>query len=92
MVQLSHLYMTTEKTIAWTRWTFAGKVMALLFNMLSMFVIVFFPRRNCLLILWLQSTSTVILKPKKIKAFTVSIVYMLVYHEVMGSDAIILVL
>ena len=66
IVQLSHPYMTTEKTIALTRWTFAGKVMSLLFNMLSRLVIIFLPRRKHLLISWLQSPSAVILEPKKI--------------------------
>ena len=74
MVQLSHPYMTTGKTIALTRWTFVGKVMSLLFNMLSMLVITFLPRRKCLLISWLQSPSAVILEPKKIKSLTVNIV------------------
>ena len=63
-VQLSHPYMTTGKSIPLTRWTFVGKVMSLLFNMLSRFVIAFLPRSKCLLILWLQSPSTVILEPK----------------------------
>ena len=66
MVQLSHLYMTTGKTIAFTRWTFVGKVMSLLFNMLSRFVITFLPKGKCLLISWLQSPSMVIFQPKKI--------------------------
>ena len=66
IVQLSHPYMTTGKTIALTRWTFVGKVMSLLFNMLSMLVIAFLPRSKCLLLLWLQSPSAVILEPKKI--------------------------
>ena len=74
MVQLSHPYMTTGKTIALTIWTFVGKVMFLLLNTLSRFVIAFIPRRNLLSISWLQSPSTVILEPKKIKSFTVSIV------------------
>ena len=65
IVQLSHLYMTTGKTIALTRWTFVGKVMSLLFNMLSSLVIAFLPRSNCLLISWLQSPSAVILEPQK---------------------------
>ena len=65
-VRLSHPYMTTGKTIALTRWTFVGKVMSLLFNMLSRLVITFLPRSNCLLISWLQSPSAVILEPKKI--------------------------
>ena len=71
MVQLSHPYMTTGKTIALTRWTFVGKVMSLLFNILSRFVIVFLPRSKHLLISWLQSPSAVILEPKKIKSVTV---------------------
>ena len=66
IVQLSHPYMTTGKTIALTRWTFVGKVMSLLFNMLSRLVITFLPRSKCLLISWLQSLSAVILEPKKI--------------------------
>ena len=69
--QLSHPYMTTGKTIALTRWTFVGKVMSLLFNMLSRLVITFLPRSKCLLISWLQSPSAVILEPKKIKSDTV---------------------
>ena len=73
-VQLSHPYMTTGKTIGLTRWTFAGKVMPLLLNMLSRLVITFLPRSKRLLILWLQSPSAVILEPKKIKSLTVSIV------------------
>ena len=68
MVQLSHLYMTTGKTIALTRWTFVGKVMSLLFNMLSGLAIAFLPRSKHLLISWLQSPSAVILEPKKIKS------------------------
>ena len=71
LVQLSHTYMTTGKTIALTKWTFVGKVMSLLFNMLSRLVIIFFPRSKCLLISWLQSPSAVILEPKKIKSATV---------------------
>ena len=74
MVQLSHPYMTTGKTIALTRWTFVGKVMSQLFNMLSGLVITFLPRSKHLLISWLQSPSTVILKPKKIKSVSVSII------------------
>ena len=73
-VQLSHPYMTTGKTIALTRWTFVGKVMSLVFNMLSRLVIAFLPRSKCLLISWLQSPSTVILEPPKIKSATVSTV------------------
>ena len=87
MVQLSHPYVTTEKTIALTRWTFASKIMSLLFNMLSRLVIAFLPSRQCLLISWLQSSSAVILEPKKIKSFTISIVSPSVCHEVMGPDA-----
>ena len=91
MVQLSHPYVTTGKTIALTRWTFVGKVMSLLFNMLSRFVIVFLPRSKVLLISWLQSPSAVILEPEKIKSVTVSIVSPSIYHEVRGPDAMILV-
>ena len=72
IVQLSHLYMSIGKTIALTRRTFIGKVMSLLFNMLSRLVIAFFARSKCLLISWLQSPSTVIWEPKKIKSVTVS--------------------
>ena len=74
IVQLSHLYMTTGKTIALTRWTFVGKVMSMLFNMLSSLVITFLPRSKRLLISWLQSPSSVILEPRKIKSATVSTV------------------
>ena len=90
MVQLSHPYMTTGKTIPLTGWTFVGKVMSLLCNMLSRLVITFLPRSKHLLISWLQSPSAVILKPKKIKSVTVSIVSSSICHEVMGPDAIIL--
>ena len=83
--------MTTGKTIALTRWTFVCKVMPLLFNMLSRLVIAFLPRSKCLLISWLQSPSTVILEPKKIKSVTVSIVSPSICHEVMGPDAMVLV-
>ena len=76
IVQLSHPYMTTRKTIALTRWTFVGKVMSLLFNMLSRSVITCFPRSTCLFISWLQSPSAVILEPPKIKSATVSIRYL----------------
>ena len=79
VVQLSHPYMTTGKTIALTRWTFVGKVMSLLFNMLSRLVIVFLPRSQCLLISWQQSPSAVILEPKQIKSVTVSIVFSFYY-------------
>ena len=88
IVQLSHSYMTTGKTIALTRWTFVGKVMSLLFNMLSRLVITFLPRSKCLLISWPQSPSAVILDPQKIKSDTVS---PSIYDEVMGPDAMILV-
>ena len=88
MVQLLHPYMTTGKTIVLTIWTFVGKVMSLLFNMLSRFVIAFLLRRKHLLISWLQVPSAVILEPKKIKSLTV---FPSVYHEVMGPDAMILV-
>ena len=83
--------MTTEKTIALTRWTFVGKVMSLLFNMLSRLVIAFLPRNKQLLISWLQSPSTVILEPPKIKPLTLSVVSPSICHEVMGPDAMILV-
>ena len=89
IVQLSHPYMSTGKTIALTRWTFVGKVMSLLFNMLSRFVVAFLPRSKYLLISWLQSPSAVILEPKKIHSVTVFIVSPSVYHEVMGLDAMI---
>ena len=87
-VQLSHPYMTTGKTIALTRWNFVGKVMSLLLNMLSRLVITYLPRRNRLLISWLQSPSAVILEPRKIKYDTVSTVSPSISHEVMGPDAI----
>ena len=83
--------MTTGKTIAWTRWTFVGKVMSLLFNMLSRLVITFLPRSKHLLILWLQSLSAVIWEPRKIKSVTVTTVSPSICHEVMGPDAMILV-
>ena len=91
MVQLSHPYMTTGKTIALTIRTFVGKAMSLLFNMLSRFVIAFLPRSKRLLISWLQSHSAVILKPKKIKSVTVSIISPSICPEVIGPDAMILV-
>ena len=78
IVQLSHPYMTTGKTIALNRWTFVGKVMSLFYNMLSMLVIAFLPRSKCLLISWLQSPSALILEPPKIKSATVSIVSLFV--------------
>ena len=74
-----------------TRWTIVGKVMSLLFNMLSSLVIAFLPRSKCLLISWLQSPPAVILEPKKIKSVTVSFVSPTICHEVMGLDAMILV-
>ena len=83
--------MTTGKTIALTKWTFVGKVMSLLLNMLSRLVITFLPRSKRLLISWLQSPSAVILEPKKIKSVTVSIVSPSIYHKVMGPDVMILV-
>ena len=91
IVNLSHPYMTTGKTIALTRWTFVGKVMSLLFNMLSRWVIAFLPRSKHLSISWLQSPSAVILEPRKIKSDTVSTVSPSICHEVMGPDAVILV-
>ena len=87
IVQLSHPYMTTGKTIALTRQTFVGKVMSLLFNMLSWLGIAFLARSKCLLISWLQSPSAVILEPPKIVHVTVSIVSLSICHEVMGPDA-----
>ena len=90
IVQLSHPYTTLGKTRALTIWTFVGKVMSLLFNMLSRFVIAFLPRCKHLLISWPQSPSAGILEPKKIKSVTVSIVPPSVCHEVMGLDASIL--
>ena len=91
MVELSHPYMTTGKTIALTRQTFVGKVMILLFNMWSRLVITFLPKSKHLLISWLQSPSAVILEPPKIKSDTVSTVSPYISHEVMGPDAMILV-
>ena len=91
IVQLSHPYMTTGKTIALTKWTLVGKVMSLLFNMLSRLVKTFLPRSKHLLISWLQSPSAVILEPKKIKSLAVSIVSPSICHEVMGADAMIFV-
>ena len=89
IVQLSHPYMTTGKTIALSRQTFVGKVMSLFLNMLSRLFITFLPR--CLLISWLQSPSAVILGPKKIKSATVSTTPPSICREVMGPDAMILV-
>jgi len=90
IVQLSHPYATTGKTIPLTRWNFVDKVMSLLFNMLSRLVIAFVPRNMQLLISWLQSPSAVIWEPKKIKSVTVSIVFSSICYEVMGLDAMIL--
>ena len=89
IVQLSHPYMTTGKTIGLTRQTFVGKVMSLLFNMLSRLVITFLPRSKHLLISWLQSPSAVILEPPKIKFATVSTLSSFISHEVMGLNAMI---
>ena len=91
IVQLSHSYMTTGKTIVFTRWTFVGKEMSLLYNMLSRLVITFLPRSKRLLISWLQSPSATILELPKLKSVTVSIVSPFICHEVMGPDAMILV-
>ena len=91
-VQLSHPYMTTGKTIALTRRTFVSKVMSLLFNMLSKFVIAFLLRSKLLLISWLRSPSAVILEPPKIKSLTVSIVSPSICYEGMGLDGMILVI
>ena len=88
VVQLSHLYMTTGKTTALTIWSSVSKVMSLLFNMLSRLVIAFLPRSNCLLILWLQSLSAVILEPPKIKSTTVSTVSPSICHEVTMKKAV----
>ena len=90
-VQLSHQHMTTGKTIALTKWTFVGKVMSLLLNMLSRLVITFLPRSKRLLISWLQSPSAVTLEPKKIKSDTVYTVSPSICHEVIGPDAMIFV-
>ena len=91
MVQLSHPYITTGKTIALTRWTFVDKVIFLLFNMLSMLVIAFLPRSKRLLISWLQTPSAVILEHPEIKSAAISIVSPSICHEVMGLDAMVLV-
>ena len=92
IVQLSYPYMTTEKTIALTRWNFVGKVMSLLFNMLSRLVITFLQKSKLPLISLLQSPSAVILKSREIKSATVSIGSPSISHEVMGPNAMILVL
>ena len=91
MVHLSHLYMTTGKTIALTICTFVSRVMSLLFNMLSTFIIAFLPRSKNLLISWLESPSAVILEPKNRKSVTVSNFSPSICHKVMGPDATILV-
>ena len=91
IVQLSHPYMTAGKTTALTRWTFVGKVMSLLSNTLSRFVITFLPRSKRLLISWLQLPSRVILKPKKIKSATVSTFPPYNYHEVIEPDVMIFI-
>ena len=91
VVQLSHPYMTTGKTIALTRQIFVRKVMSLLFNMLSRLVITFLPRSKCLLISWLQSPSAVILEPNKLKSVTICTVSPSISYEVMGPDVMILV-
>ena len=91
IVQLSHPYMTAEKTIASTRWTFVGKVTSLLFNMLSRLVMTFVPKSKHLLISWLQSPSAVILDTPKIKSATVSTLSPSVSHEVVGLNAMIFV-
>ena len=91
MVQLLHPYITIGKAIALTIWTFVSKVMSLLFNILTRFVIVFLSRSKYLLISWLLSSSAMILEPKKIESVTVSIVFPPICHEVMGLDAMILV-
>ena len=91
MVKLSHLYLTTGKTIALTMWSFVGKLMSLLFNMLSKFVIAFLPRSKGLLFSWLQSPSAVILEPPEIVLSLFSIASPSVCHEVMGLDAGMLV-
>ena len=91
IVQLSHPYMTTGKTLSLTRWTFVGKVISLLFNKLSRLVITFLPRSKRLLISWLQSPSAVILETPKIKSLPLSSVSPSICHEVMGPDAMILV-
>ena len=91
VVQLSHPYITTGKTVALTRWTFVGKVMSQLFKMLSRLVITFLPRSKHHLISWQQSSSVVILEPRKIKSVTVSTVSPSICHRVMGPDAVILV-
>ena len=90
MVQISHLFMTTGKTIALNRWTFVGKIMSLFFYMLFSLVIAYLPRSKCLLTSWLQSSSAVILEPPK-KSLTVSIFYPSIDHEMLGPEIMILV-
>ena len=87
MVQLSHPYMTTGKTIALTICTFVGKVMSLLLNTLSRFVVAFLPKCKYLLLSWMQSPLEVILEPKKMKSVTVSTYFPSICHEVMGLGA-----
>ena len=87
MVQLSHPHITMGKTIALTRWTFVGEVMALLFNMLFRLVIAFHPRSKCFLISWLQSPPAVILEINKLKSLTVFIVSPSICHNVMRPDS-----
>ena len=91
MLQLSHPFMTTGKSIVLTRQTFVSKLMSLLFNMLSIFVIAFLPRSKRLLISWLQSPSAVLLEPQKIKSDTVSTVSLSISYEAMGPDAMIFI-
>ena len=91
MIQFSYPYMTTRQIIVLTRLTYVGKVMSLLFNMLSRFVITFLPRSKCLLISRLQSPPAVILEPKKVESATLSTAFPSIFHEVMGADAMILV-
>ena len=92
MVQLSHMYMTTGKTIALTRQNLVSKVMSQLFNTLSRLVIALLSRSKCLLISWLQSLSSVILEPKKIMSVTVTVIVSpSICHEMMGLDSVILV-
>ena len=91
LIHLLHPYMTTGKTIALTTWTYVGKVMSLLFNILSMLVIAFLPKSKHVLISWLKPLSAVTLVPKKMKSVTVSIFSRSVCHKVMGPDAMILV-
>ena len=86
MVQPSHLYVTTGKTIALARWTFVNKVISLLLNMLCRFVIAYLPRSKHLLTSWLQSPSAVVWEFKKIKSVTVSIVFPSICHKVIGPD------